>query len=176
MNNKRVYIMDCGGFIKIGISNNVDKRKNQIDYPVKQYYSTEPIDNALEIEKYMHDVFHPVNKKDAPGREYFNIDFETARNFLISSLSADEKSRKEVVESIHGIYINNPQFDRFNSQFYKMVSKVMNMSEGDAAFLVYAAEGLLQRKRINREAELKKLSTEDKNLVREIELENLTRE
>ena len=30
MNNKRVYIMDCGGFIKIGISNNVDKRKNQI--------------------------------------------------------------------------------------------------------------------------------------------------
>ena len=62
MNNKRVYIMDCGGFIKIGISNNVDKRKNQIDYPVKQYYSTEPIDNALEIEKYIKDELNPYNR------------------------------------------------------------------------------------------------------------------
>lgn len=47
---RRVYVMDCGEFIKIGVSCNPSRRKHQIPYRVSQYYCTEPMENAFEIE------------------------------------------------------------------------------------------------------------------------------
>lgn len=41
--------MDCGSFIKIGVSNDPDRREKQIPYKVMQYYSSKPIDNPFEV-------------------------------------------------------------------------------------------------------------------------------
>lgn len=146
---RRVYVMDCGDFVKIGVSNNVDRRKGQIDYEVKQYYSTEPLDNAFEIEKYMHSAFEPVRKTEANGREYFNIDFETARMFLEQSVIAKPRHRMQIVKSIQNIFTKTKEKTMFNSQFYEFITQIINMQTSDLAFLSYAAKGLLLRQEIN---------------------------
>ena len=51
MKKKRVYVMDCGNFIKIGVSENPVNREKQIPYKVLQYYSSKPVDNPFEIER-----------------------------------------------------------------------------------------------------------------------------
>lgn len=61
--SKRIYIMDCGGFIKIGVSNNPNRRKEQLPYKVKQYYCTDLKENAFEIEK--KNALHILFKKES---------------------------------------------------------------------------------------------------------------
>lgn len=55
--NKVVYVMDCGDFVKIGVSSNVKRRSQEIPYEVKRTFSTEPLENAFSLEKEMHDFF-----------------------------------------------------------------------------------------------------------------------
>ena len=38
---RKVYVMDCGDFVKIGVSGNVEQRATQIPYKVKRIYSTD---------------------------------------------------------------------------------------------------------------------------------------
>ncbi len=70
--------MDCGDFVKIGVSKNVEQRRSQIPYKIKQYYCTEPIKGAFEIERMIHRTFKNKREKNAKGREYFNVDFSEA--------------------------------------------------------------------------------------------------
>lgn len=70
--------MDCGDFVKIGVSLNAEQRKNQIPYKVKQYYCTEPIKNAFKIEKMAHRIFKKKRNKSTKGKEYFDVDFSEA--------------------------------------------------------------------------------------------------
>ena len=75
--------MDCGGFIKIGVSNNPNRRKEQLPYKVKQYYCTDLKENAFEIEKRMHSIFCSKRNHEAPGREYFDVQFNEAVKILM---------------------------------------------------------------------------------------------
>lgn len=72
---KRVYVMDCGDFVKIGVSGNTEMRKMQIPYQVNQYYCTKKISNAFEIERKMHATFSKKRVSNAFGREYFSVPF-----------------------------------------------------------------------------------------------------
>lgn len=36
--NQRVYVMECDGFVKIGVSGNVERRAKQIPYKVRRIY------------------------------------------------------------------------------------------------------------------------------------------
>lgn len=75
---KRVYVMDCGGFVKIGVSSRPDVRKEEIPYKVAQYYCTKPLENGYEVERRMHNFFSSNRNVLANGREYFNVKFEVA--------------------------------------------------------------------------------------------------
>ena len=140
MSSKRVYVMDCGDFIKIGVSANVDKRKEQIQYDVKQYYCTEPVENPFEIEKSMHSIFSAVRADNAEGKEYFSIQFDTAVEVLKAIASATKEQVNSLVKSIDGIReIKCP------NQFYKAAAKTMFMKEEDLIFTMCVAEGLVAR-------------------------------
>ena len=80
--NKVVYVMNCGDFVKIGVSSNVKRRSQEIPYEVKRTFSTEPLENAFSLEKEMHDFFAENRCDDTDGREYFSVPFEKAVEVL----------------------------------------------------------------------------------------------
>lgn len=85
---RRIYVMDCGEFVKIGVSIHPSKRKNQIPYKVKQYYCSEPIENPFDVEKRIHYYFSDKRNKKAFGREYFDVSFWEAVKALTKILSS----------------------------------------------------------------------------------------
>lgn len=52
--NQRVYVMECDGFVKIGVSGNVERRAKQIPYKVRRIYASEFLSNPFDIEREMH--------------------------------------------------------------------------------------------------------------------------
>ena len=75
---RKVYVMDCGDFVKIGVSGNVEQRATQIPYKVSQIYSTDEMEDAFKLEHEMHMLFDENRVPEAQGREYFNISFDIA--------------------------------------------------------------------------------------------------
>ena len=96
--NKRIYVMDCGDFIKIGVSNNPNRRKEQIPYCVKQYYCTELTEHAFEIERKMHSTFRSKRNLETHGREYFNVPFDEAVEALVDMISGRTVETKDVLK------------------------------------------------------------------------------
>lgn len=95
---RKVYVMDCGDFVKIGVSGNVEQRSTQIPYKVNQIFSTDEIEDAFKLEREMHMLFDEDRVPEAQGREYFNVPFDIA----ISELKkrADERKNVESVKPI----------------------------------------------------------------------------
>lgn len=68
-----IYIMECGGKYKIGLSKDVERRKKELDkrpFAVNIVYKSPLIEDIYEIEKELHYRFE--NKKI--NGEWFNID------------------------------------------------------------------------------------------------------
>lgn len=148
LSKRRVYVMDCGGFVKIGVSNNAEIRRNQIPYEVKQYYCTEPIENAFETEKFIHKILSPVLDIRAKGREYFDIDFDVACEILNSSLISDEKRKGYVMDAVNTLFRKNQNNQGFDKDFYKFVSIVLKLPPEDLVLIDSFATGLLERRKI----------------------------
>ena len=72
---RKVYVMDCGDFVKIGVSGNVEQRATQIPYKVNRIYSTDEMEDAFKLEREMHMLFDKNRVPEVQGREYFNIRF-----------------------------------------------------------------------------------------------------
>lgn len=106
LSKRRVYVMDCGCFVKIGVSGNVESRKNQIPFKVNQYYCTNPIENAFEIEKMAHKRFSAFRADNVKGHEYFEIDFNLASNYVreLTDVSfakdAEEKKKEKILKEL----------------------------------------------------------------------------
>ncbi len=47
---RKVYVMDCGDFVKIGVSGNVEQRATQIPYKVNRIFSTDEMEDAFKLE------------------------------------------------------------------------------------------------------------------------------
>ncbi len=90
---KRLYVMDCGDFVKIGVSENPDERKSQIPYKVNQYYCTEPLKNAFTLESQIHHKLNYCRVDSANGREYFHISFKEA----VDIVKGEEKEHPEEI-------------------------------------------------------------------------------
>nr|DAW07417.1 MAG TPA: hypothetical protein [Caudoviricetes sp.] len=88
--------MDCGDFVKIGVSGNVEQRATQIPYKVNRIFSTNEIENAFKLEHEMHMMFCEDRVPNALGREYFNISFDIAVSEL--KKRADEQRNAEPAE------------------------------------------------------------------------------
>ena len=56
---RKVYVMDCGDFVKIGVSGNVEQRATQIPYKVNRIYSTDEMEDAFKLEREMHKQSEP---------------------------------------------------------------------------------------------------------------------
>lgn len=93
---RKVYVMDCGDFVKIGVSGNVEQRATQIPYKVNRIFSTNEIENAFKLEHEMHMMFCEDRVPNALGREYFNISFDIAVSEL--KKRADEQRNAEPAE------------------------------------------------------------------------------
>lgn len=120
---RRVYIMDCGKFIKIGISTDAERRRTQIPYDVLRYYCTEPLKNASDIERYMHDLYRPVRCERAKGTEYFNV----ACKILETSLSVNQSKRNQAVMAI--LKLSGDKSYEFNTRFYNALNETMKMPD-----------------------------------------------
>ena len=151
---RKVYVMDCGDFVKIGVSGNVEQRSTQIPYKVNQIFSTDEIEDAFKLEREMHMLFD-----EAQGREYFNVPFDIA----ISELKkrADERKNLESVKPIprKSLTISEKQkvilklipllkyVDDFNLGYMLGVaeekSKSKNMEESEYDFLQDGISSLL---------------------------------
>ena len=95
---RKVYVMDCGDFVKIGVSGNVEQRAIQIPYKVSRIYSTDEMEDAFKLEREMHILFDEDRVPEAQGREYFNISFDAAVSEL--KKRADEQKNVESAKPI----------------------------------------------------------------------------
>lgn len=148
MKKRRIYVMDCGDFVKIGVSLNPNQRKNQIPYEVKKYYSTEPIENVFEIERFMHKVFKPVIKLNVEGREYFSMDFDVVCDVLNNGIKADEARRDLVLEAIQELSTQNDCKRKFDTDFYNFISIVLKLSIPDLFLVERFASALVARRQM----------------------------
>lgn len=134
--------MDCNGFVKIGVSKNVDKRKDQIPYDVKQYYCTEPLENAYEIERNMHRFFLKFRVDEVSGIEYFSIGFSTAVEVLKNMVVADNDRAREFSFAISEI-------EKGTEDVYIGWSKMMLLSDKNLNVIFMVIEALSERNETN---------------------------
>lgn len=105
---RKVYVMDCGDFVKIGVSGNVEQRATQIPYKVNRVFSTDEMEDAFKLEHEMHVMFCEDRVPDALGREYFNIPFDTAVSELekkVSDVNASNKDNNDNLRYKHLIQV-----------------------------------------------------------------------
>ena len=93
---RKVYVMDCGDFIKIGVSSDPVRRAKQIPYSVLRFTESPELysKDAFALEGNLHWIFQNERKDDASGREYFNVPFELAEQVLTQQLEAMEPKKK----------------------------------------------------------------------------------
>ena len=89
-----IYIMECGGKYKIGLSKNVERRKKQLDhrpFPVEIIYKSPELENVIDYERELHEVF---DDKRISG-EWFDLDekdIDIIKNHL--ELAKQEEEQK----------------------------------------------------------------------------------
>lgn len=110
---RKVYVMDCGDFVKIGVSGNVEQRATQIPYKVSRIYSTDEMEDAFKLEYKMHMMFCESRVLGAQGREYFNVPFDIAVSELKQKVNDINESDKE----------------KSNDSRYKYLIKMLSMLE-----------------------------------------------
>lgn len=128
--------MDCGDFVKIGVSVHPDKRKNQIPYKVKQYYCSEPVENSFEIEKKIHSYLHSKRNKDALGREYFDISFSEAVETLTRILNCPQIIfQEQTVDNLKILLFGTDEEKEFEEKLNSRLEKcIFHMSEFDTGY------------------------------------------
>lgn len=146
--SKRIYIMDCGGFIKIGVSNNPNRRKDQIPYKVKQYYCTDLKENAFEIEKRMHSIFCSKRNREAPGREYFDVQFNEAVKILMDITNECNFDAKDVMK-LRIANGNKEEMEKIIVE--KLKDAIPKMSDFDKGYILGKVESMADEKKDNKE-------------------------
>ena len=142
--SKRIYIMDCGGFIKIGVSNNPNRRKDQIPYKVRQYYCTDLKENAFEIEKRMHSIFYSKRNREAPGREYFDVQFNEAVKILMDITNERSFDAKDVMK-LRIANGNKKEMEKIIVE--KLKEAIPKMSEFDKGYILGKVESMAEQKK-----------------------------
>lgn len=77
----KIYIMECAGKYKIGVSKNVEKRCKQLNnrpFKVNIVYQSENMEDAYGIEEALHEIYED---KKIEG-EWFNLDKEDVETII----------------------------------------------------------------------------------------------
>lgn len=78
-----IYLMKCGDKYKIGVSNNVEKRKKQLDnrpFPVEIIAVSPLVEGAYEIERELHEIYSDCRIDG----EWFNLTQEEVEGIKLS--------------------------------------------------------------------------------------------
>ena len=149
---RRVYVMDCGGFVKIGVSVNPEQRKNQLPHKVNQYYCTSLVENAFESERKMHSMFSGKRNKIVSGREYFNIPFVEAVKMLMEIAEPEVKDDSSELLNLKVYLVGGDGGEeterRIDERLIKLIPK---MSEFDKGYILGKVESMADRKQDDRE-------------------------
>lgn len=132
---RKVYVMDCGDFVKIGVSGNVEQRATQIPYKVNRIYSTDEIEDAFKLEREMHMLFDGDRVPEAQGREYFNISFDIAVSEL--KKRADEQRN---VESANPIPRKLLTISEKQKAILKLIPLLKYVDDFDLGYMLGVAE------------------------------------
>ena len=68
-----IYIMECDGKYKIGVSKDIERRRKQLDnkpFPTTIVYKSSLINNVYDVEKEIHSVY----EEKRIGGEWFELD------------------------------------------------------------------------------------------------------
>lgn len=147
---KRVYVMECGDFVKIGVSDNVDRRAKQIPYKVKRVYASEFLENAYEIEADLHRYYRTSRKQTPRGREYFEIPFKEACVKLDEFLNAEHiESNPCTFRHVEDILIEqHPEIKRIGLDAYvidRMIKAFPSLSDFDKGYFLAKLESTRRR-------------------------------
>ena len=132
---RKVYVMDCGDFVKIGVSGNVEQRATQIPYKVNRIFSTDEMEDAFKLEHEMHVMFCEDRVPDALGREYFNISFDIAVSEL--KKRADEQ---KVVETVKPIPRKPLSISEKQKVILKLIPLLKYVDDFDLGYMLGVAE------------------------------------
>ena len=145
---RRIYVMDCGEFVKIGVSIHPSKRKNQIPYKVKQYYCSEPIENPFDVEKRIHYYFSDKRNKKAFGREYFDVQFNEAVKILMDITNERSFDAKDVMK-LRIANGNKKEMEKIIVE--KLKEAIPKMSDFDKGYILGKVESMADEKKDNEE-------------------------
>ena len=132
---RKVYVMDCGDFVKIGVSGNVEQRATQIPYKVNRIYSTGEIEDAFKLEREMHMLFDGDRAPEAQGREYFNISFDIA----VSELKKRANDQRNV-ESANPIPRKLLSISEKQKAILKLIPLLKYVDDFDLGYILGVAE------------------------------------
>lgn len=110
---KKIYVAECNGNFKIGVSNNVATRLEQLVCgcpTIKLIYESDFISNAFELESVLHNLY----KDKSVGGEWFSeVDIEEIKEIIKrhGNVSDYEKCRKEENERTSTALLNT--FNKF---------------------------------------------------------------
>lgn len=135
--------MDCGDFVKIGVSGNVEQRVTQIPYKVSQIYSTDKMKDAFKLEREMHMLFDENRVPEAQGREYFNVPFDIA----ISELKKRADERKNV-ESVKPIPRKSLTISEKQKVILKLIPLLKYVDDFDLGYMLGVAEEKSKQKSV----------------------------
>lgn len=140
---RKVYVMDCGDFVKIGVSGNVEQRATQIPYKVNRIFSTDEMEDAFKLEHEMHVLFDEDRVPEAQGREYFNISFDIAVSEL--KKRADEQKITEPVKPVPKNPLSINERERF---ILKLIPLLKYADDFDLGYIFGAAEEKSKQKSV----------------------------
>lgn len=159
--NQRVYVMECDGFVKIGVSGNVERRAKQIPYKVKRIYASDFLSNPFDIEREMHRHYCTHRKHTSTGREYFEIPFDEACKKLDELLGVEQKENQpHTLKGFDDVLIEqHPEIKRIGLDAYIVdrIAKAMpNLSEFDKGYFLGKVESLADEAEKKQDAPAKK--------------------
>ena len=140
---RKVYVMDCGDFVKIGVSGNVEQRATQIPYKVNRIFSTNEIENAFKLEHKMHMMFCEDRVPNALGREYFNVPFDIA----VSELKKRVDEQK-VMELVNPMPKKPLSISEKQKVIFKLIPLLKYIDDFDLGYMLGVAEEKSKQKSV----------------------------
>ena len=143
---RKVYVMDCGDFVKIGVSSNPARRAAEIPFKVIQIKATPAIRSmeAFHLERAMHHVFESFKEPSVPYNEYFRIPFKYAVRELIEQFKAND-CNAPVMEMLN--FLEEEEREKLlEKEIVKKIKEALpNMDERSKGYFLGYAEAMASK-------------------------------
>lgn len=143
---RKVYVMDCGDFIKIGVSSDPVRRAVEIPFTVSRIKATPAIRSveAFRLERAMHHIFESFKEPSVPYNEYFRIPFKYAVRELIEQFKAND-CNAPVMEMLN--FLEEEEREKLlEKEIVKKIKEALpNMDERSKGYFLGYAEAMASK-------------------------------